>query len=265
MNKLFAFDMDGTIVDTNSNIIPETTSALIEARKKGFKTAIATGRPYSDIVRDVDSNLFDYLIANNGGYYYDVAKKEFVYENEVPFSMIDVAIQIGKENNCMFAVHAEKSAMRSNISKVVDLTDGPFEEWMKFDLTPIENIMDDIKGQRIMQVSLRSTKEVIEKIKPMFDKYADIVDIHIANEVYLDINPKGVSKLGGLKNVVKLLGMELKDVYAFGDSGNDLDMLQGAGLGVCMGNGSKDAKEAADVIIGDNNSTAIADKILELI
>jgi len=52
---------------------------------------------------------------------------------------------------------------------------------------------------------------------------------------------------------------------AFGDSGNDLQMLRGVGLGVCMGNGNEFAKEAADVIIDTNDTNAIGDKILEIV
>ena len=257
--------MDGTIVDKNSNIIPQTVSALKAARAQGHLTMIATGRPYSDIVRDLDKNLFDYLIANNGAYYHNVETNKSTYGNAVPSSMVEETIKIGTEFKCMFAVHTETTAIRASLMGDVDLSEGPYEEWMKFDLTSLDELKEMIKDQKLMQVSLRGTKDDIKAIEPLFDKYKDEVDIHIANDVYLDINPKGVSKLYGIKNVLKEIDRDLKDVIAFGDSGNDLDMLQGCGVGVCMGNGNEKAKEVSDVVIGDNNTTAIADKVLEMI
>ena len=55
-------------------------------------------------------------------------------------------------------------------------------------------------------------------------------------------------------------------IYAFGDAENDITMLKNCGLGVCMANGQDRAKEAADMICGDNDHDGIAyalKKILE--
>ncbi len=265
MSKIFIFDMDGTIVNTKSKILPETVLALKEARAKGHLTIIATGRPFADIVKDLEETLFDYLIANNGAYYYEVASKKFTYFDEVPNHLINAAIKIGTKYKCMFAVHGSQKAMRASLMGDIELSEGPYEEWMKFDLETVKNIQETMTGQRIMQVSLRGTKADIDIIKPQFKKFENEVDIHIANDVYLDINPKGVSKLVGIKKVLNEINRELKDVYAFGDSGNDLDMIIGSGTGIAMGNANEEALNAADVIIGNNDSTAIADKIRELI
>lgn len=59
--------------------------------------------------------------------------------------------------------------------------------------------------------------------------------------------------------------MTIKNVVAFGDSGNDLQMIEGVGTGVVMGNGIKELKAIADVVIGDNDSDAISETILEMI
>lgn len=69
----------------------------------------------------------------------------------------------------------------------------------------------------------------------------------------------------GLIDLGKIINLPIKDMIAFGDSGNDLQMLEGAGLGVCMENGTAEAKEAADIIIGHHKTPAIAKKIKEII
>ena len=58
----------------------------------------------------------------------------------------------------------------------------------------------------------------------------------------VDILPKGGSKAEGIKKMIDRLGFELKDVYAFGDGLNDLEMLKAVGTGVAMGNGVPEAK-----------------------
>lgn len=130
---------------------------------------------------------------------------------------------------------------------------------------PLDELRKELPKCQITQASLRGTKETIERIKPYFQKYADVVDTHIAGEVYLDINPHGTSKMTGLEKLAKLVNVPVENTIAFGDSGNDLQMLQGAGLGVCMENGTPEAKEAADIIIGHHKTPALAKKIRELI
>lgn len=57
------------------------------------------------------------------------------------------------------------------------------------------------------------------------------------------------------------LGLALDEVMAVGDSGNDLTMLEAAGLGVAMGNATEEIKQAADVITADNNHDGVAEAI----
>ena len=63
-----------------------------------------------------------------------------------------------------------------------------------------------------------------------------------------DIIEKGISKAEGLKKLCAYYGLEMSDVYAFGDSYNDSEMLEEAGVGIAMGNAKEELKEIADYI-----------------
>ena len=67
-----------------------------------------------------------------------------------------------------------------------------------------------------------------------------------------------------VREVCARLGLPLEETVAAGDSANDLSMLRTAGLGVCMDNGTEDAKAAADRIIGDVREDGLAALIEEL-
>ena len=64
----------------------------------------------------------------------------------------------------------------------------------------------------------------------------------------MELIPLGHTKATGMGVVCSRLSIERNDVDAFGDSGNDVDMLRYAGCGIAMGNGSGKAKEAADYV-----------------
>ena len=71
--------------------------------------------------------------------------------------------------------------------------------------------------------------------------------VHEADAI-VEIGRKGFSKATGIEKMCELLEIAREDTYAFGDSANDLEMLCFVAHGVAMGNGTKEAKEAAEYV-----------------
>lgn len=74
----------------------------------------------------------------------------------------------------------------------------------------------------------------------------------------LELNAPGVNKGRGLLALADYLGLSASQVMACGDSGNDLAMVQLAGVGVAMGNATPDVLAAADFVTLDNNHDGVA-------
>ena len=64
----------------------------------------------------------------------------------------------------------------------------------------------------------------------------------------VDVLPQGGSKAAGIQKFIERAGFELKDVYAFGDGLNDIEMLQTVGTGVAMGNAEEELLKYADLV-----------------
>lgn len=264
MSKLFVFDMDGTILNSKGKIQKATIESIEKARNKNHNVIIATGRPFRDAIKDlkdIEKHL-DYVVCNNGTYYAELSGQNIKYFGEVPQNIIPEVIKLGQKNNCFLTIHGSKEAKRAYLGK--STSDKNFKSFEK-EFISIDDLLKWIKTQHISQISLKSNENVVKKMYKEFNKYKNIVNLHIADNVYLDINPKGISKIIAVKNVAKKLRFKIKNIIAFGDSGNDLQMLEEAGLGICMGNGNSLAKKASDIIIGSNDTNAIGDKILEII
>lgn len=75
---------------------------------------------------------------------------------------------------------------------------------------------------------------------------------------FLEISAAGVNKGLGLSAYCEANKIPREDVVAFGDLLNDAEMLQYAGLGLCMGNGHEDMKRLADRVIGTNAEDGLA-------
>ncbi|KAG0204048.1 hypothetical protein BGX28_003889 [Mortierella sp. GBA30] len=87
------------------------------------------------------------------------------------------------------------------------------------------------------------------------------VSLTYSGNYFLEISAAGVNKGLGLQRYCEANGIAREDVVAFGDLLNDAEMLQFAGLGLCMGNGHEEMKRLADRVIGTNAEDGLAKEI----
>jgi Cof subfamily protein (haloacid dehalogenase superfamily) len=95
-----------------------------------------------------------------------------------------------------------------------------------------------------------------QELKNSFD---DQLHIYRSRPSYLELAPKSVSKATALEVILNQeFGIRLKEIIAFGDNYNDIEMLQSAGLGIAVGNARKEVKAAAKEIVGNSTEDGVA-------
>lgn len=268
--KVFAFDIDGTVISDTGVVHKNNIEAFKEAKAKGHILALCSGRPTFDmkpVLDQMPEGLFEYEICNNGSYIVDLKSNEVTFCGKLEYRQAEELLAIGKKLGLFMAVHTDKCAKRTFVGdkeselykKVVSA------EWHKFTLVSLEETMQAAKENHITQLSLRGNRKLIAQALEMAKQDDPNGDYHIAGEVYLDLNPTGISKQTGVNKLAEMINIPAEDFVVFGDSGNDLQMLAGPGYSVAMGNATKEAKEAADIVIGDNNSDAISHLVRDVI
>ncbi len=266
--KAFVFDMDGTLMVTGGyQAHPESLKALREAHKAGFKLILATGRPLCFALSAAkEIGVISYIILNNGSSIYDVEAGATISNSFLNESLYRETIQAAKETGSYISVTTVTNEYREYYNPEDKepkwLNDYRFEG---ID-APVEWFEEIIESQMVSQISLKNKAETIEEMaKELRNKFPEENAIHVSNSIFIDVNPKNVSKLTGIQTVIDKMGIKMSEVMAFGDSGNDLKMLEGVGYGICMENGSELAKKSADEVIGSHDTNAIAKKIREVI
>lgn len=90
MIKALFFDIDGTLVSFNTHEIPSSTlAAIAEAKAKGIKIFIATGRPkaiINNLTALQERELIDGYITMNGGYCF--VGDEVIYKHSIRYKML---------------------------------------------------------------------------------------------------------------------------------------------------------------------------------
>lgn len=269
MKMIFATDVDGTILTDKGIPHDETNPAFKYAIEKGNYIVIATGRslsraePLLKMMPDVN-----YLICNNGALIQDIKNNEIIYLKFVlPKHYIKV-INFAKENKFTFTMHTNKNSytypeIRYENSITIDENiNSKIIEFIK--LNPDSETLEN--GEWVTQLSLFGDEELckahLNKIEKMFE---NIQSVFLTNGVFIDVNPLNISKWTSLQYLADFLNIKHEKIVTFGDSGNDFEMLKNAGkYGFPMKNSTYDLTKVLSPKIGDNNSNAIAKKIIEL-
>lgn len=268
MIKLIAFDLDGTVFDDHKKIPPATKNILERAAGKGIEIIPATGRPYKGLCAEVE-NLqgVRYVLTTNGGGIYERETGRCIYQDCMKLEELLRLLSRLEELDVMADAFVQgDSYMTRKKVPLIDGIDGP------------EEIKDYIRTSRTVvedqAAALRERGDDVEKLTINFavDRQGKRIDYDKAWRILEDF-PKFHAVSGGMQNIevtaagvtkasaLLWLGQYLKikpeEMIAFGDSGNDIDMLRAAGIGVAMGNAEQEVKETADFVTKTNTEGGV--------
>ncbi|MGX7196216.1 HAD family hydrolase [Enterococcus olivae] len=252
--KLFAFDIDGTLLDSNKRPLPSTVAALTKLKNAGHYVTIATGRSRylaSEVIREL---AFDnYILCNGSAAFVDhqqVYKRLLHKEQLHEFLKEAHAMQI--DTSFVGLDHSKRST--SYNPAFMD------EAMQSFGSTTPELDMEFLEKNDVYQ-TLAFYDATYEHY--FDDKYSEL-DFVRWHPKCVDVIPTGGSKAATILHVAEGLGLSQQDVIAFGDGMNDREMLKEAGTGVAMGNASDEVRQYADRITDDNDSDGIWNALVAL-
>jgi Cof subfamily protein (haloacid dehalogenase superfamily) len=269
--KLVCIDLDGTLLTSKHDLSDKTVSYLKELVQRGIHIAIATGRASFDA--KFHANFIGdkiHYIASNGASFGRNDQEELIYELDLSDDAITLIKKVSK-NFKLKPVYYTKDEMlilgiRNLMLHMAFVLFGAkhLKKHLKYfnSLKSITNYCDsnDLDVQKAIIFS-RDTEDLLD-IKDMLGE--TLFDIAVTNKTCIEITPKGVNKAKGVKALCETLGIDKEQVIAFGDSQNDMKMLEFVGLGVAMGNACEEAKKVADEITDSNDEDGIYNKLFQI-
>ena len=139
---------------------------------------------------------------------------------------------------------------------------------IKTPLIVTDDVMKELKNppSKMIAIELHDHDKQERFRKALFEATGGKLTLLYSNPYYMEIFPADAGKGSAVTRLADILGIPVKDTLAAGDEENDVAMLQAAGLGIAMINGSDRVKEVADVITTeDNNNDGLARFIMEAI
>jgi len=246
--KMIICDLDGTLLRSDKTISPYTLDILHKCRKAGIELGIATARSQhgARIITDVFAP--DVLIYDGGA-----------------MSKIGDLIIFGKAMNGDIAAKLARLLLQkadyvaAENDEVYYYGGGPptpyANELKNLGFTVEETDFAVPFGSEVHKVSaFIQSSDAAEIVKYFPD--VDITQYH--GEILVRFAHKHAAKWQAVAATSNYFGIDIKNIAAFGDNYNDVEMLENCGIGVAMENAIYEAKAAAKYVCGSNDNDGVA-------
>ena len=268
---IIAVDMDGTLLNSENRISVRTRNVLQRLIDEGHYVVPATGR-----TRELIPQEFSVLhgvkwgIVENGCVVWDYDKNEMIWRKTMPKGMVSRILQDVKESGIQgWIAEAYANGIAYSDADAGDFVASVADKnilektFVDYFLCRHEFVKDFYNQTELLDQAEKVNIyfDNLDNSRALREKWKNLDDVAVTTSVSgnAEFNAAGVDKGVGLAMLRTKLGIDRMHVIAFGDNENDLEMLEGAGIGVAMGNSKQYVKDAADQVTGDNDHDGVAE------
>ncbi len=256
--RMIVTDLDGTLVNSDYTISEENRKAVAAAAKAGVPTIIATGRMHCAALRfAAEIGVEDAIISYNGAMVRTVAGEVLsasYLEPQVVERVLGYVfakgwyVQSYVGDALYYVEQTEAARVYESASKIFGEAVGRGGMLARTEEVP--KLLLVVPGDEIGGI-----------IRELRDKFRNEADVMQSSPTYIEIVRPGVSKARAMLALAGKRGIDAGEIMALGDSGNDIEMIRAAGIGVAMGNALAAVKEAADEVTLPCGENGFADAV----
>ncbi len=268
--KLVVTDIDGTLLKSDGRMGEMTRQVFERVHFAGIHTAIATGRPIDALPATVrQMPCFEYVISCNGTSIYRMSDLSRVYACDMPpelvravadiFCRYDFPVEAVVDGRSYVPAEYYENPLRWNLPERMF-------RYVRETRHPRADIYEFI-GQHVREIeSLNMVIDDPQTKCEIRQCLSTLPGIYVTSSVphYIECNHVNACKGNTMLELAAMLGVCAGEVMAFGDSENDLDMLEKAGIGVAVANASPQVRAAADLVTASNDAEGVAEVLRAL-
>ncbi|MBC1360907.1 HAD family phosphatase [Listeria welshimeri] len=262
-------DIDGTLLNDDKKISPETKKALITAQQNGVKLILASGRPTTGMhlyAEQLEMEKYHgLLVSYNGAKVVDCQTKEELFNQTLTIAegkavlehmkQFEVKVMIDKDDymyvNNVYDCYIPYKGEEINIIQY-ESRGGNFKLCEKEDLAAFLDY-------RINKILTAGDPDYMQKnYQAMMAPFKNTLNCVFTADFYFEFTAKNIDKAKALDTVLTPMGIHAENIIAFGDGHNDITMVKYAGTGIAMDNAVPELKAVANSITLSNNKDGIA-------
>jgi Cof subfamily protein (haloacid dehalogenase superfamily) len=263
--RLLALDLDGTAIELGRMPTPRVKQAVADAAALGVRVVVATGRPYASARRfqaalDLETPLISFqgaLVKEVGG------ARDTLLARPLPEEPLAEVIALVEQHDWEFNLYSEEFIYLARLHHPESF----YERWFGLSCAVVPSMPEALRvmrerGTPPLKAMFIGDSEFIDRLTPeLLERFGDRFDVVRSHTLFSEITAPGVSKGSALAFLAGRYGISREETIAAGDNGNDVTMIEWAGLGVAMANATPEALAAADWVAPSVAEDGVADLI----
>ena len=260
--KMLVLDMDDTLLTDDHIISNENKEMLFKAQELGVYVILASGRPTPAMIAYAKELQLDnsYMISYNGAVITDLKEDKIIFEQTLTQEQIHELYDYSLKNKTHIITYLD--------GKIVSETDSEYIDIEK-NITGLEHnkvlsFKNEVKSAAIKCILLEEPaylKEVEKDLRAAMPH----LSVCMSKPFFLEVAQNGIDKGASIKFLAEKLNILQSEIIAVGNAGNDLTMIQYAGLGVWVDNVDPELRDQGDVIVASNNDHGVAEVVRRFI
>lgn len=255
MIKLIACDMDGTLLDSKKRLPEGLLPALERLREQGTLFAVASGRQYAALRRDLEALVPHILfICENGALV--MRQDRQLHIDPIDAGDLPVIVRAGRGLHGVYPVVCRAG------EGLIEETAAPafLEETLRY--YPRQHVVSDLAAftgcTDVCKVAFYDEGDAqTHELPALRERLGERLSVILSGEHWVDVMRPGVNKGAAMRALQRQLGIRPEECMAFGDYLNDCELLSSVGESYAMENAHETLKAMARHIAPSNDEDGV--------
>lgn len=259
---MLVLDMDDTLLNDDHKISNENKVMLEKAKEKGVLVILASGRPTPAMIEyAIELGLQDsYMISYNGAVITNLKENKIIFEQTLTQEQIHELYDYSVQHKTHIITYLNGAVVSETSSEYIDI---------ELNITGLQhNKVADFKAavqSSAVKCILLEEPSYLKKVEEHLKAAMPYFSVCMSKPFFLEVAQNGIDKGASVKFLADKLNILQSEVIAVGNAGNDLSMIEYAGLGVWVDNVDAHLRDKANVVVASNNNHGVAEVVSRFI
>lgn len=262
--KMLVLDMDDTLLTDDHKISNLNKELILKIQKLGIHVVLASGRPTSAMItyaKELELDLNNsYMISFNGAIISNVKTGGIFFKQTLSQQQVHDLYDFSVKNKTHIITYLNDEIVSETDSEYIDIE----KKITGLPHNKVTSFLDAIKSDAVKCILLEEPT-YLKEVEKILHVEMPHLSITMSKPFFLEVAQQGIDKGASLELLAKKLNILQSEIIAVGNAGNDLTMIEYAGLGVWVDNVTPDIRDKADVIVASNNNDGVAEVIQKYI
>ena len=268
MRRLFFFDLDGTLLNSEKQITAKTYDALRAWHEAGHAIAISSGRPLASILSVIGSQgllpFEPFAVAYNGTQIRDCRTGKDLYRCTLPMEEVRILAGLARREELYIHSYGDDTICTPREGEELAF----YTRVVRLPHRVLTDFPEGLPGEpfKMLAIDLKESGKLARFSAAAKAALPGRISCVLSNPWYLEVFSSEAGKGAAVGRLASLLGIDAASTLAAGDAENDVSMIRSAAVGIAMCNGQKGAIDAADRLTeSDNDHDGLAPLIMDYI